>query len=204
MQAIWKRVEAWLESNAPELLPLLQPGASEEDIRRTEALLNVTFPEDIRESYRLHNGSGHFLVKGHALLSLDQMVEVWDYTVPLFEEHDRDEQVDDDTEFWQEEKDDWRIAIPLGTFLPESGYDRQLIPFLRWYDEGILCFDANSRNTCGVMFEYFAQSGLSFYAWSWRELLSQFADDLEAGTYHVERGNGSWSLQFDDPSQQPL
>lgn len=206
MQTIWKRIEAWLESNAPELLPLLQPGANEEDIQRTEALLHVTFPEDIKESYRLHNGSGFFLTKGHALLSLDQMVETWDFTVPPYEEEqDLGEPADDASEFWQEDEDeDWRIAIPLGTFLPEHGYDRQLIPLLRWHDEGILCFDADPRDTCGVMFEYFAQSGLTFYAWSWRELLSQYADDLEAGKYDIERGNGSCALVFNDPTQRPL
>lgn len=205
MQAIWKRVETWLEYNAPEFLLLLQPGASEEDIRHTEALLNVTFPEDIRESYRLHNGSGHFLVKGHALLPLDQIVEFWDNVMPPFEEQDLDEPVDDDSEFWQEEEDDWRIAIPLGTFFPENGYDRKLIPFLRWYDEGLLCFDADAHETCGIIFEYFAQGGgLTFYAWSWRELLSQFADDLEAGKYHIERRNSHWALILDDPTQRPI
>ena len=206
MQTIWKRIEVWFESHTPELLPLLQPGASEEDIQRTEALLHVTFPEDIKESYGLHNGSGHVLVKGHALLSLDQMVEIWDFTVPPYEEEqDRSSPTEDDSEFWQEEEDDWRMAIPPGVFLPEGGYDRQLIPLLRWTDEGILCFDADPHDTCGVIFQYFAQGGgLSFYAWSWRELLSQFADDLEAGKYDIERGNSSCFLQFNDPTQPPI
>ncbi len=44
MQMIWKRIEDWLNIHAPELTSLLQPGASEEEIQHTEALLSVTFP----------------------------------------------------------------------------------------------------------------------------------------------------------------
>src|SRR5260370_30045776 len=57
MQTIWKRIEDSLNIHAPELTSLLQAGASEEDIQHTETLLNVTFPEDIKAYYRIHNGS---------------------------------------------------------------------------------------------------------------------------------------------------
>src|SRR5260370_42054291 len=92
MQPIWKRSGDWLNIHRPELTSLLQAGASEEDIQHTETLLNVTFPEDIKASYRIHNGSGglfphsHFIVKSHALFSLQEMVDDWRMCAPPAEE----------------------------------------------------------------------------------------------------------------------
>lgn len=216
MQTIWKRVEDWLNTHAPELIRLLQPGASEEDIQQTEALLNVTFPEDIKESYRIHNGSGslfpesHLIVKSHALLSLKDMVDYWHMcmSVPPLEEQYPDEPMDLDPEFPEEPEENWRTTLsPVQEYavLLEEGYDHQLIPFLCWFDEGMLCFDTDPiHNTSGMIIEYFAQSGFSFYASSWRDLLSSFADDLEAGKYRIERWNNHTSLSFNDPIQPPI
>lgn len=211
VQTIWKRIKDWLNIHAPELTSLLQPGASEEDIQQTEALLNVTFPEDIRESYRIHNGSGglfpqsHFIVKSHALLSLKEMADYWRMYVPTVEEPYPDEPTDLDPEFY-DESENWRT----GLFLQQDSrimleeYDQKLIPFLRWFDEEVLCFDTDPvHNTYGMIIEYDPQSGFSFYASSWRDLLSSFAGDLEAGKYRVERWDNHTSLSFNDPTQRP-
>src|SRR5437773_11692247 len=56
MKIIWDRIHAWLQEHAPLVLDSLNPGASAEQIRAVETELNVTFPDDVRETYRLHNG----------------------------------------------------------------------------------------------------------------------------------------------------
>lgn len=214
MQTIWKRIEDWLTIHAPELTSLLQPGVSEEDLRQTEALLNVTFPEEIKASYRIHNGSGglpqsHFIVKSHALLSLTDMVDTWRTLAPPAEEQYPDEPTDLDPAFEERvEEENWRCLLSPeqdSAISLEEVYDRQLIPFMRWFDEGMLCFDTDLvHHTYGMIIDYFAQDGFSFYASSWCDLLSSFADDLEAGKYHIERTGNHTALRFHDPTQPPI
>jgi len=56
MQEAWNRIVAWCERYAPEVLAGLNPGATDAEIADAEAHLGVTFPDDLRELYRLHNG----------------------------------------------------------------------------------------------------------------------------------------------------
>jgi len=212
MQMIWKRIEDWLNIHVPELTSLLQPGASEEEIQHTEALLSVTFPEDIKASYRIHNGSGglfpqsHFIVKSHALLSLKEMVDYWRMYAPPVEGQYPDGPTDLDPES-SDEPENWRTGLfPQQAYrIMLEDYNRKLIPFLRCFDEAALCFDTDPvRNTYGMIIDYDPQSGYSFYASHWHDLLSNFADDLEAGNYRIERWDNDLFLTFDDPTQRPL
>ncbi len=81
MREIWNRLEAWLEKNAPEVLETLEPGASLGEIKETERYLSIDFPDDARESFRIHNGQSdydlHGLMLGRELLSLGRMREEW-------------------------------------------------------------------------------------------------------------------------------
>jgi cell wall assembly regulator SMI1 len=54
MRTVWKRIDNWLTVHAPELGELLLPGATDEEIHATEAVIGVEFPEDIKASYRIH------------------------------------------------------------------------------------------------------------------------------------------------------
>ncbi len=56
MEAVWWRIERWLNDEAPYVLASLQAGATIADIAETETLLGVRLPEDVRVSYLLHNG----------------------------------------------------------------------------------------------------------------------------------------------------
>ena len=57
MQTIWDRIEAWLKINAPEMMNHLLPGVTEQDIRKAEAIFDLALPEEVKASYRIHNGS---------------------------------------------------------------------------------------------------------------------------------------------------
>ena len=77
MRDLWDTIEARLE---PEVLRSLRPGASDKDIATAEARLEVAFPEDLRASYRIHDGQqedGPGLIQGWEFLSLARMLEEW-------------------------------------------------------------------------------------------------------------------------------
>jgi len=84
---LWKRIEKALKAN-PTVKKSLKKGATEEQIAACEAALGVTFPPDLRASYRIHNGqkgeSDGLLPEGFAeldceyvLLSLDEIANEW-------------------------------------------------------------------------------------------------------------------------------
>ena len=89
MQLIWTRIENWLADNAPEILENLNPGATEEEIKRTEEFLGISFPEDVKDSDRIHNGQKSYfdtpdrqqwdycLIDYRHLLSLDRIKHEW-------------------------------------------------------------------------------------------------------------------------------
>lgn len=76
MQAIWDRIEAWLSIHAPEVLDSLLTGVDDDDIQEIEAELGYQFPEDVRASLRLHNGTIDVLADIWGLLNIDEIAEV--------------------------------------------------------------------------------------------------------------------------------
>lgn len=89
IQVLWKNIETWLKDNAPITFNSLRRGATIEEISLAEAALGVQFPEDMRESYQIHDGQevarflnqeiivGGTLMEGWVLLSLEQIVDEW-------------------------------------------------------------------------------------------------------------------------------
>ena len=84
----WSRIEAWLNSNAPDAAEQLQPGASDDDIASLEAAIGTVLPDDLKESLRIHNGgdeSGVFPTSdpsgldtmGFSPLSAEQIASEW-------------------------------------------------------------------------------------------------------------------------------
>ena len=87
MGGVWRRIEAWLQVHALDMLGSLRFGATADKITRTEAVLRVRFPADVRASFRLHNGQQAAvdeplrlvlgLIDGWELLSLEKMCQQW-------------------------------------------------------------------------------------------------------------------------------
>ncbi len=81
MQSIWTRIENWLSLNDPSLLATLQPGASDAEIEELETRLSVQLPEDVKTSYRIHNGQkdvGSPFLYGYEFLSLEDIYIQWE------------------------------------------------------------------------------------------------------------------------------
>ena len=80
MRDIWDRIEPWLQANASERFATLQRGATTQKIRATERQLGVSFPPDVEESYRIHDGQtdlGPPLIEEWHLLPLSAVVKEW-------------------------------------------------------------------------------------------------------------------------------
>ncbi len=59
MKAVWKRIHAWLDANAPAGYGDLRPGASAAAIQAAEKALGLKLSADIKASYRVHDGQGN-------------------------------------------------------------------------------------------------------------------------------------------------
>jgi cell wall assembly regulator SMI1 len=81
MKAVWDRIHAWLDENAPPGYGHLRPGASAKAIRAAEKAMGLTLPDDVKESYGIHDGQGNepglLGGEGWCLLSLREMVKSW-------------------------------------------------------------------------------------------------------------------------------
>jgi cell wall assembly regulator SMI1 len=85
MKTIWDRIHVWLAANAPKVLKSLRPGASEDAIAAAEREMGVTFPEDVKACYRIHDGQRKLkgrhwppdFLDGAEWHSLDSMLREW-------------------------------------------------------------------------------------------------------------------------------
>jgi cell wall assembly regulator SMI1 len=181
MQDVWDRIESWLAINAPKVLKSLQPGASEGEIREAEEALDVQFPPEVKQSFRLHNGqfdcTGALIpdqlspedlnypitdpCSGWQLLSLKNIVTWWS---------------------------EWMELLNVG----ETDWNRFWIPLT--YDEGgnhdCLDLDPKLGSNSGRIVRTFhetipdIESDAEFkMAVNFRVWLEQFAIDLESGIY---------------------
>jgi cell wall assembly regulator SMI1 len=81
MKAVWRRIHAWLDANAPESYGHLRPGASAEAIRAAEETMGLSLPADVKASYRIRDGQdsepGLIGGEGWCLLPLHEIVGLW-------------------------------------------------------------------------------------------------------------------------------
>jgi cell wall assembly regulator SMI1 len=172
MRSIWERIEVWLADNAPEILDSLQSGATDDVLSEMEAFLNVTFPQDVRNSYALHNGQtleSPGLVEGRELLSLDAIRYHWSV--------------------WKELVEDGALtrtkSLPDGP-IQNDWWNPKWIP---------LTYDGNSNHHCldlnpapggdvgQIIMMWHDDPTRSLVASSFGAWLELFAQELEAGEY---------------------
>ncbi|MEA5465228.1 SMI1/KNR4 family protein [Leptothoe sp. PORK10 BA2] len=177
MQEIWERIENWLRVNAPQVFEVLQPGASDAQIAELENFLSIQFPEDIKTSYRIHDGQSTFdygLINGRELLSLERIRSEWQV---------------------------WKELLDSGTFQNKDGQDQGSEPApgicnVWWSSKWIpLTYDGAGNHDCldlipatggtngQIISMWHDDAERNIVAPSFCKWLEQYAEGLESGQF---------------------
>ncbi|KIW97217.1 uncharacterized protein Z519_02609 [Cladophialophora bantiana CBS 173.52] len=78
----WKKIDRWAEKNYPELWDQLGEGCTQNDINELEHELNMSLPQDVRESLAIHDGQERGgrptgIIFGCMLLDCEEIVQEW-------------------------------------------------------------------------------------------------------------------------------
>lgn len=78
----WKKIDRWAEKNYPELWDQLGEGCTQNDINELEHELNMSLPQDVRESLSIHDGQERGgrptgIIFGCMLLDCEEIVQEW-------------------------------------------------------------------------------------------------------------------------------
>lgn len=183
MQEIWDQIHQGLSIHAPKLIPHFQSGTTEKAIQQTEALLGIQFPEDVRESYRIHNGmcsEQKFLYEWPEFYSLDAIFSQWDCWRDLL---DSGEFFDDQSQPKGPIKTDW--------------WNIKWIPLLGNMGGDHYCLDLDPppEGQWGQIITMWHEVGVEeVIASSLKEFLARLAEDLNAGAYTYSEEHGLISI----------
>jgi cell wall assembly regulator SMI1 len=212
----WRRIEAWLSAHCPEVVAALRPGLPEKAIAAVEKVLGLPLPEDVKASYRIHDGRGRipedfqdrakregasdrpgFVTSVFYNLGLDRLDEArkaptaWD---DVEEEPDRDRDNQDFPPDAIRRTPEEFGLVPL--FEDENG------------DAGLgIDLDPGPNGVVGqvVLFDRRHRSR-SVLARSWGQFLEDYADELEAGNFEFRQEPGDWgrALWLKRPKAEPF
>ena len=158
--ADWERIERWVAANAPLLVGLLRPPATDEAIAATEAALGGRLPPSVRVSYRCHDGEvpeSDGILNIFRLLPLAEIIEK------------RAEMLDIVADF------------------QELEYDGSMIPIL-WGNGEFLYVDLSAEGEESALYQWWHEDPKrTVVAPSFAAYLASFADDVERGLYHHEQ-----------------
>ncbi|AFY87252.1 SMI1/KNR4 family protein [Chroococcidiopsis thermalis] len=179
MEEIWQRIDLWLQVNAPQIFETLQSGASEAQIAELETILSIKLSEDVKASYRIHNGQSIYkegLFEGREFLSLNRIRDEWEVWKDLldsgkFEGYESDPDRGIRNNWWNEK---W---IPI-TYDGAGNHD-------------CLDLDPADGGTVGqIMTMYHDSSDRKIVSSSLREWLQKYADELESGRFILQENYG--------------
>lgn len=171
VKQIWARIETVLGQIAPQVLAAMPPGATEEELKAAEAVMGVEFPEDVKDSYRCHDGLPSVLIGWHtALYSLGEMVDDW--------RERADDAGEPPEEEWEED----------GEIRRDVSWSAGWIPIIGIGNGDVICIDLDPPAPArrGQIIEV-SHEGLrpGCESAGLREFLHEFATDLEADRYEA-------------------
>ncbi|MBD2121075.1 SMI1/KNR4 family protein [Trichocoleus sp. FACHB-262] len=179
MEIIWKKIDSWLTTHAPQVMESLHSEATDEEIAQAEAFFGVDFPDDLRLSYRIHNGQAedsYSLFPELEFLSLQSMIAI--------------------SQKWQDcANEDFRCAPEdISEGIWNGWWNRYWIPFTNESNGACECVDlAPAAGGCvgQVVIVEWQEPARQLVAPSFRAYLERFADTLERGEYQFsEDGYG--------------
>ena len=174
MEQLWSRIVEWYRSNAPADAFFLAAGASDPEINAVEATLGVNFPDDVRRSYRIHDGSNENAVFefGRYLLSLQEIVRAWEILQPLAEDPQYS-----------------GLRTSYGGSIRSDLWNKRWIPLTDNGSGDHVCVDLDptETGTVGQLIDYSHEEGpRRVLAKNFEDLLTWFAKDLEMGRFEFQ------------------
>ena len=186
MQDIWRRIEAQFQLHAPEELRRLSPGATEGRIADVESLVGRRLPEDIRQSYAIHDGAAGYIVpSGPELGEFDFLLDL--------------ETVARELSVWREllEGGDFQDSVPESVIGPMKHvwWSMDWVPIVGEGTGDHLCIDLDPAEggSVGQVFDFGHEYGPTrvFFP-SFRAYLEQYAADLESGAIRFNAEEVVW------------
>ncbi|EFH88345.1 SMI1/KNR4 family protein [Ktedonobacter racemifer] len=168
MQGIWKRIEAWLKDNAPEILDTLIEGATDDDLQEIEAEMGMRLPEGVKASWQTYNGTFDAFIDGWRLHNLDEVVQQRQFMIDLFR---------DNEEWWNPK---W---LPLASDGCGDMICIDLAP-VAFYDT------PSPQEQVGQIFVFWHDDVDHWLAPSFQALFAAFTEHLEAGKYKIDEFGG--------------
>jgi cell wall assembly regulator SMI1 len=177
IQTLWEQIDRRFRTKALSVWdPSSSMGASEEEIAHAEAVLGVTFPDDFRASYRIHNGGCPFPPWKEGLMPLNGIVGIWQ----MFSEHR-------DQGYIEDFPDEPQGPVQPSHWLPKW------IPFA-WggYGGEYACLDLDpgpGGRVGQIVLRTHESEPAKLLAPSFEVWLATFARDLKARRYVLDQGN---------------
>jgi cell wall assembly regulator SMI1 len=172
----WKRIEDWIKGNAKGWKPL-KKAATDKQIQKAEADLDISFPDDLKEFFRRHNGSDGFIPAAgchYALMPLAEVVADAAMLAKLQAAGDFDS---------SKAKPDRGVR--------KAWWHKRWIPLASNGGGDYYCLDLDPAGggTAGQLIGFKHDAGeRSLMSSSLRRWLFEFANDLESGGLRYEKG----------------
>ena len=180
VKSAWKRLERWFGEHIPEVLRGLRKGASVRKIRSFEKAIGRELPEEVRESFQMHNGMETGSLFELQFYSLEEALPRW----RLWQSMGESDPEDDFLETCFREQGS---ACPKDTI--RLGYvNSAWIPLL---NQGAgnhvgIDLDPDSKGRSGQVITFGRdREHKVVLAWTWGWFLTDVVEELERGNFRI-------------------
>lgn len=196
VKAAWKRLAKWSAAHQPQKGRPGNPPATEKQIQDFESAIGVQLPADVRQSYRLYNGqcSGPGIIYSLAVEPLHDSLHQWKNWVKGWGQNEKDGSAHHFNESCQ--------SFPDG-FVQPVYFDPKWIPLTYDGSGNHIAVDLNPgpKGVPGQIIKFGPDDhDHTVLALSWGQLLTDIADELEAGNFRIDIEDEEYpDLKPDDP-----
>jgi cell wall assembly regulator SMI1 len=171
----WARLKKWASVHLPTIIESLNPPASSDQLRKFEDSIKVKLPQEVWESYQVHNGQGDGpgIVYGLPILPLDDCLHNWRGWAGY-------EPVD--------YMDEGCCSFP-SEFVRQAYFDPGWIPLTDDSGGNHIGIDLNpgQKGTAGQVIVFGPDDELhTVLARNWRQFLADLAGELERGNFRID------------------
>jgi cell wall assembly regulator SMI1 len=187
VKPLFDRIHVWLAANAPEILAGLRPGATEGAIKATESEMGLALPEEARACYRIHDGQ-EVAPGGTPLDFLGGLA--WNSLTAMLDARRAQAELASRGDFVMHEG-------TTHAYLVKPRYHPKWVPLFQGGLHGGMVYEGLDLSTepVGQVMLWLSESDhRGVLASSFREWLTTFIDQLDAGNWSHVPGRGlTWT-----------